>query len=262
MPHRHRVVLHREQVLEVPSLAVARERAATGMGGVQQGRDDAVACVEVRLPVDRVVLVEPRDVPERHARKGHGGVARAACPQAVLGVVPLDERGQREADVAHDLGRDEAEPPPVVVGVHPSVHPGRLAQVRESEVVRHLFVRLRAPDERLQVDGLGERVQHRAVEQVEHVPADDHRPSGVACEPHGAGDALGLDRHVVVEQDDEVALTRIEGLGHRAREPAGAAEVRLLDQWSGRRRARRRPRRSRPRREPSGCPGRPGTPGR
>ena len=170
MPQRHRVVLHREQVLEVPALAVARERRRRRGAGSAAARRRC-GCARGSRPASR------SSRPCRATRH-----ARAPCPEGSRSGSPrsrarrqysasshLMKAGRARPTFAHDLGRDEAEPPAVVVGVHARVHPRRLAQVRDPEVVRHLFVRLRAPDERLQVDGLGERVQHRAVEQVEHV---------------------------------------------------------------------------------------------
>jgi len=63
-------------------------------------------------------------VPEGDAGQGHGGDAGVSRAQAVLGVIPLDERGQRQADGADRLHGDEAHPPAVVVRVEPHVELG------------------------------------------------------------------------------------------------------------------------------------------
>ncbi len=62
-------VLHREQVLDLVVEALPDDAAAVVVGRVQQRRDRAVALVEVGLPVQRVVLVGPRHVPDRGARQ-------------------------------------------------------------------------------------------------------------------------------------------------------------------------------------------------
>ena len=70
-----------------------------------------------------------------------------------------------------------------------------------------------------------------------------------------ADDAFGLDHDVVVQQQDVVAAV-LDGLVHAAGEPAGAAEVRLVDdpQLAAEDAADLGEARLRPR--PSGCPGR------
>ena len=74
-------VLHREQVLDLVVEALPDHPAAVREGRVQQRRDEPVALVEVGLPVERVVLVGPRDVPDRGAGQRHrrvaGGLRRA-----------------------------------------------------------------------------------------------------------------------------------------------------------------------------------------
>jgi hypothetical protein len=78
-------------------------------------------------------------------------------------------------------------------------------------------------------DGLGERVQHRPVVHAEHVPADDRRPARQVGEGRRAQDALGVELHVVVHDEQVIAPAGAQRLIHRAGEPAGAAEVSLLD---------------------------------
>ena len=63
----------------------------------------------------------------------------------------------------------------------------------------------------------------------EHVPAHDRGAGGVPREGHGAGDALGLGHDVVVEEQDVVGATAVEGLDHGAREAPGPTEVGLPD---------------------------------
>jgi hypothetical protein len=61
------------------------------------------------------------------------------------------------------------------------------------------------------------------------VGADDRRAPGEVAEGDGAHDALRLGHDVVVEQQDVVADARGDGLVLGAREPAGPADVALLD---------------------------------
>ena len=104
-------VLHRQQVLDLVVEALPDHPATVRERRVQQGGDEPVALVEVGLPVQGVVLVGPRHVPDGDAGHGDGRVARRLGADAVLGVVPLDEQRQAQADVAHDLGRDQAHEP-------------------------------------------------------------------------------------------------------------------------------------------------------
>ena len=70
-------VLHRHQVLDLVVEALADQPAAVRVRRVQQRGDEPVALVEVGLPVERVVLVGPRHVPDRGTREGHRRVAGA-----------------------------------------------------------------------------------------------------------------------------------------------------------------------------------------
>ena len=72
-------------------------------------------------------------------------------------------------------------------------------------------------------------MQFRAIEQIEHVRADDGRSGGVAAEHDRTPNGLGLETDIVIEELDEVALRAVERFGHRSRESAGAAEIRLRD---------------------------------
>ena len=83
--------------------------------------DEAVAEVEVRLPIDGIVLIRPGHVPDRDARPTCCGIARLAGADAELGVVPLDEQRQRLADRFGDLARVHAHPPAVVVDIDAAV---------------------------------------------------------------------------------------------------------------------------------------------
>ena len=78
----------------------------------------------------------------------------------------------------------------------------------------------------------------------------------VAPEDDRAAHGLRLEAHVVVEQLDEVALGPRERLGHRARESAGAAEVRLRDDLQRLAERCARPRGTRAARRRGGRPGR------
>ncbi len=110
---------------------------------------------------------------------------------------------------------------------------GGLTQVGDAEVVGEALLEQGAPHEGGVVDDLGPRVQLGTVEQVEHVSADDGGHGGVAAEHDGATDGFGLDADVVVEELHEVAALSSEGLDHRAREAARAAEVGLTHHLQG-----------------------------
>ena len=62
---------------------------------VDRGDDEPVAQVEVRLPVDGVVLVTPGHVPDGDSRDRRRRVARFRGAEGVLPVVPLDEQRHR-----------------------------------------------------------------------------------------------------------------------------------------------------------------------
>jgi len=109
------------------------------------------------------------------------------------------------------------------------VHPLRLAQVALAEVVPVLLLERGPPHERSRAHDLGPGVQHGLVEQVEHVPAHDHRGAAEAAELQRAQGALGLELDVVVEQQQEVGVLALERLGHGAGEAARTADVALLD---------------------------------
>ena len=126
-------VLHREQVLDLVVEALAHHPAAVLVGRVQQCGDGAVALVEVRLPVQRVVLVGPRDVPDRGTGEGHRREAGRTGPHAELRVVPLDEQRQAEPDRAQHLGGDQAHEPAVEVHVDAAVQPAGGEQVAVGE---------------------------------------------------------------------------------------------------------------------------------
>ena len=85
-------VLHREEVLDLVVEALPDHPSAVRERRVQQRGHEPVALVEVGLPVERVVLVRPRDVPDRDTGHRDRGVAGRLGADAVLGVVPLDEQ--------------------------------------------------------------------------------------------------------------------------------------------------------------------------
>ena len=64
---------------------------------VHGGHHQAVTQVEVSLPVDCVILIAPRHMPDRRARHSHGAVAMLTRAQPVIRVIPLDEKRQRLA---------------------------------------------------------------------------------------------------------------------------------------------------------------------
>ena len=97
-----RRILKAQKVLE-GGLERAGEQALRVTVPVHRGDHEPVAQVEVGLPVDGVVLVAPRHVPDRGARHGGRPVAVLGGAQAVVGVVPLDEQRQRLAEFLGDL---------------------------------------------------------------------------------------------------------------------------------------------------------------
>jgi hypothetical protein len=196
---------------------------------VQQGDQDAVPLVVVGLVVQRVVLVQPGDVPGGHARHGHGGDAALAGAHPVFGVVPLEEDRQREAQLADDLRGDQAHPPAVVVGLGQAVQPRGVAQVAAAEVMACLGVGRLLPPPGDRHDGLGVGVQHRPVVHAEHVPADDHRPARVVGEGDGPQDSFGVELDVVIDHEHIVTAPRARRLVHDPGEAARAAYVGLLD---------------------------------
>ena len=150
-------------------------RPPRGVRRVQQRRHEPVAVVEVGLPVEGVVLVGPRHVPDRGAGEGHRRVAGALGAQAELGVVPLDEERQREPDLLEDLARDQAHEPAVEVDVDPAVQPAASSAGCGRRSPSRRTSRARAPPEPPRLDDLAEGVQPRAAVDAEHVAADDGR---------------------------------------------------------------------------------------
>src|SRR5262249_56207890 len=98
-------------------------------GGGGRGEGARVADVVVPLPVQGIVLVQPRNVPGGDPRHRHGGIALPAGPDRVFRVVPFDEHGYGEADLPDDLRGDQAHPPAVVVGFGATVQPRGIPQV-------------------------------------------------------------------------------------------------------------------------------------
>ena len=123
-------VLEAQQVLQRRLDGVEDQGAAVARL-VQGGDDEPVTQVEVCLPVDGVVLVAPRHVPDRNAGHGDRRIAGRAGAQAVLDVVPLDEQRQRLPEPFGDLTRDQAHPPAVEVDVDAPVQQLRVVPVRE-----------------------------------------------------------------------------------------------------------------------------------
>ena len=95
----------------------------------------------------------PGDVPDRRPRQRDGREAGLPCAQAVVGVVPLDEDRQRQPDLAHDAGGDQAHPPAVVVDVDcGGAATGSARSGLLGEVVGVRGVRCRSPAEAVPVD--------------------------------------------------------------------------------------------------------------
>ena len=225
----HRGVLHRDQVGDRVGEVLADQLAAARVRRVQQRRHEPVADVEVGLPVERVVLVGPRHVPHGSAGEGHRREAGGLGAQAVLGVVPLDEQRQRQADLVDDHARDQAHEPAVEVDVDPLVQPPRGADVAGREVPAAVAVERRHPPEPPRLDDLAEAVQLGLVVEAEHVAADDRRAAGQVAEGDRADDALGLADDVVVHHQGVRRGALAQRLELAAGIAAGAAEVALLD---------------------------------
>ncbi len=220
-------VLQAQQVLG-GRLERVEDQPARGLRRVE-GRDhQPVAEVEVRLPVDGVVLVAPRHVPDRCAGQRDRGEPGRTGTEAVLGVVPLDEQRQRLTDGLRDDARDEAHPPAVVVDVDAAVQQRRLAQRLLREVVVVLDVVGSAPHEDGPVDALAHDVQVAACLQVEHLPADECRHGGEASEGECTQDRVGLDLDVVVHEEDVLGVGGGQRLVHDAAVPTGPAEIGLV----------------------------------
>ena len=59
----------------------------------------------------------PGLMPYGHARQRHRAETMPAGAETELDVVVFDEQGQSQTDLPDDLGRDQAHPPGVVVGL-------------------------------------------------------------------------------------------------------------------------------------------------
>ena len=173
-PQRRGRVLHREQVPDLVLEVLEDHAAAARVRRVQQRGDEPVAQVEVRLPVERVVLVRATGrATRRHPASTRSGSPASPARSPYSASSHLMNTGSERPISRIDAGGDEAHPPAVVVDVDAAVQPLRDAQVPAAEVVAVHGVRRRAPEPGVAGDRLAERVQDRAVVQAEHVPADD-----------------------------------------------------------------------------------------
>ena len=167
----HRLVLNgdgrilKAQEMFQRRLQMAADQATHVAVPVQRRDHQPIAQVEVGLPVDGVVLVAPRHVPDRGARHGDRGIAVLGGPQPVVGVVPLDEQRQRLAQFVGDRARDHAHPPAVVVDVDAAVQQLAVGisvvQRLSREVVVVLGMRRVGPHEVAPADHLAHHVQVR-----------------------------------------------------------------------------------------------------
>ena len=169
----------------------------------------------------------PRLVPHGHARKADGMVAVVLGAQAIIHIVEFDEQRLRQADLAHDLRGNQAHPPTIEIGIRAPVQLRRVPQRLRGEVMVVFEPGGGLCPVRRAVVALAERVQHRAVVEVEHAAAHDRRSRAVVGELHGAHDRLRLADRVVIEQQRVVAFAGLHCLVHAAREPPGAAHVAL-----------------------------------
>ena len=239
-----------QQVPEQPAAVLVRR--------VQRGGDQPVAGVEVGLPVAGVVLVAPGQVPDRRAGQRDRREAGGQRPQAVLGVVPLDEQRQRQAD--------RLERPRAGSGTSTSrcsrrrsggaVRATRAGTPRRSRGRSAVSGALRQKKLR-PVDDLAHGVQDRAVLQGQHLAADERRARRVGAKAQGPQDAVGLELDVVVQEQRRASRRCCVNASYiAAGEAAAAAEVGLVDDPQPVAQGRLRPRRSARRPRPACCPGR------
>ena len=162
--------------------------------------------------------------------------------------------GQRQPDLADDVGRDQAHPPAVVVDVDAAVQPrGRRAGCLRRSRGR-LGVRRRRPRRSGTVDVSPKAWSTRPVVQV------DMWPPTIVGVRHEVGEGRrarrmpsGSTTHVVVEQQDVVAARRVERPRTWPREKPPEPPRLACSMSAAGRRARRRPRRSPLRPRPSGA---------
>ncbi len=183
------------------------------------GDHEAVAQMEVGLPVDGVVLVAPRHVPDRNARHRRRRIAGFGCAQGEFPVVPLDEQRHRQADLLRAFAGDHAHPPAVALNIDAPVQILGVITVAQwvfGEVVVVFDERCRRPHEGVPVDGLTHAVQVTAVLQIEHLTADEHGGLGESRQRQGPQDRVGFDGDVVVHVQHVRAVGQAQRLVHDA----------------------------------------------
>ena len=132
-------------------------------GPVQRRDDEPVAQVEVGLPVDGVVLVAPRHVPDRGTGQGDGRIAGSPARRPYSASSHLMNSGSGWPSSSATCARDHAHPPAVVVDVDAAVQ--QLCEFSSSlsgyfgEVVVVLGVGRVGPHEVPGVDDLAHHVQ-------------------------------------------------------------------------------------------------------
>jgi hypothetical protein len=122
-----------------------------------------VAQVEIGLPVDGVIFVAPRHVPDRRTGQRCCRIAVLGGAQPVIRVVPFDEQRQRLTELLGHVARDHAGPPAVVVDIDAPVQQLAARVVVAQRVFRKVVVvfseRRRGPHEVRPVDHLAHDVQ-------------------------------------------------------------------------------------------------------
>ena len=157
----------------------------TENGGVQRRGDQAVAHVEVPVPL---VPVLPPEVGVPHAGAGqrHRREAVGAGAVAELDVVPLEEQRQRVADRADDRRPGPGTPTSRCTRCRragPAPIGSSRARRAPSRYASSSAPGIGTPDlQHLGLGVLGADVQVRGVQQVEHLPADDRRVRGARRE--------------------------------------------------------------------------------
>ena len=188
----------------------AADDAVDGTIVVHGGHHQAVAQVEVGLPVDGVVFIAPGHVPNGDAGPGGGGVAVAGSTQPVFGVVPFNKEREGLADFFGNQPGNHAHPPTIEFGVDAPV---QVAGVRViglvagftkvgervgGKVVVVVDVGCGGPHEIAPVDDFAHGVQVAAFLQVKHLATDEHGGFSVAGGGQGAQHGVGLDGDIVI----------------------------------------------------------------
>ena len=211
---------------------------------VVKGRhDEAVAQVEVGLPVDGIVLIRPGHVPDGSTWPGHRGETVGGGAQGVFGVIPLDEQRQRLPNVFRHDAREEAHPPAVVFHVNAAVQRAGVVLLRIEVGLRVTDSAQRVLGKVVVIDGVLGRTPHEVgavhaltggaqlgtLLQVEHLATHDEGLGGVARCLNRTEDGIRLDGDVIIHVKDVRRVGILQRLEHDAGVAARAAQVALAE---------------------------------